>query len=181
MPIILPMTLNLYPTEILKVKCDPVVTFGEHLVQVKEQMVALMYLYDGKGVAAPQCGLNARICIVDMGEKEPAVFVNPIWKPVRDDMFDSNEGCLSLPGIEATHIKRYVEIEVEAFDLEGNKFVAVFTGNNSAAVQHECDHLDGITILDKVGSVQKDLLLRKYKKIKDKIKLYTEIQNKGRR
>lgn len=178
MPTVMPMILNVYPTPILKEVCDKVVTFGEYLKQIKEQMVALMYMSNGKGIAAPQCGLNARICIVDMGEKEPAVFVNPVWKPTSDVMFSSDEGCLSLPGLKVKNIQRYASIEVTAQDLDGNEFVATFYGANAAAVQHECDHLEGKTILDRIGRIQRDLQLKKYKKIQQKIKLYTEMQDK---
>lgn len=174
---VMPMIIHLYPDSLLSQKCNPVISFGDHLDQACDQLINLMYLRDGVGIAAPQGGLSARICIVDIGDG-PLRLINPEYKALSSETYDSNEGCLSFPGIEATHIKRWKTIEVKAKDVQGNEFIAQFEEHNAAIIQHEIDHLDGITIIDKVGKVQKDLLLKKYYKNLKRIKLYNELQEK---
>ena len=175
------MTLNLYPSPILFTRpCDKVEVFGDHLLQITEQMTALLYMYKGSGIAAPQCGLNAQIAIIDMGEKEGSlVLVNPSWNstPTSTEI-KSNEGCLSIPGIEAKNIPRQSSINVTWQDLTGDIQEKVFEGQVARAIQHEFDHLMGFTIFDKVGPVQRKLLLTKYSKIQKKIKLYNQFQEK---
>jgi peptide deformylase len=173
-----PLSIYLWPDPFLESKQYAVVTtFDDKLKALAEQLVNLMYLREGVGIAAPQGGINLRLCIVDIG-KGPLYLINPEFVSQSEEMIDSNEGCLSFPGIEATHIKRHKMIDVKASDLEGNEFVAHFDGHDACIVQHEIDHLSGITILDRVGRIQRDLLLKKYIKVMKQIKLYNDVQEK---
>ncbi len=62
---------------------------------------------------------------------------------------ESEEGCLSLPGVYAPVI-RPKQIHVEAFDLQGQEMKFDAEGLLSRVIQHETDHLDGVLFIDRV-------------------------------
>lgn len=77
------------------------------------------------------------------------ILINPqiIWKSERFQ--SSQEGCLSLPGLQG-RVQRYIAVEVEYYTPQGQKKKKKFSGYNAAIVQHEIDHLDGVLFTDKV-------------------------------
>ena len=81
-------------------------------------------------------GINARLFVTHWGE----VFVNPIVVESSGLICDSEEGCLSLPGVVKS-CRRYGRIT-----LLGGK---TYTDQEARVIQHECDHLDGILITDR--------------------------------
>ena len=106
---------------------------------------------NGIGLAANQIGINKRVCVVNV--KEPLVLINPRIVEKSEEQFMFAEGCLSFPG---QHVRtgRFVEVTVEADNHEGKlKFSADSKDINDAfecaCVQHEIDHLDGITMFDR--------------------------------
>lgn len=87
-------------------------------------------------------GVKKQIIAVNMGLVN-VVMLNPaILKKTRP--FETEEGCLSLPGTRKT--KRFREIELEYQDLDMKKHAQKFTGWTAQIIQHECDHLEGIII-----------------------------------
>jgi len=110
----------------------------------------------GIGLAANQIGINKRVCVVNV--KEPLVLVNPRIVEKSEEQFMFAEGCLSFPG---KHVRtgRYTSVTVEADNHEGKlKFSADSEDINDAfecaCVQHEIDHLDGITMFDRAMIAQ---------------------------
>jgi peptide deformylase len=106
---------------------------------------------DGIGLAANQIGINKRVCVINV--KEPIVLINPKIVETSEETFVFPEGCLSFPN---KHIRttRFVEVTVEADNHEGNlSFSAKSEDINDAfecaCVQHEIDHLDGVTMFDR--------------------------------
>jgi len=59
-----------------------------------------------------------------------------------------DEGCLSSPGI-FKKVTRANKVTVRAFDRYGFEFTLTGEDLLARAIQHECDHLDGILFLDK--------------------------------
>ena len=105
----------------------------------------------GIGLAANQIGINKRVCVVNV--KEPLVLINPKIVEKSKEQFIFPEGCLSFPDskIKTT---RYQDIIVEADNHKGQlSFSANSKDINDAfecvCVQHEIDHLDGITMFDR--------------------------------
>jgi len=106
---------------------------------------------NGIGLAANQIGINKRVCIVNV--KEPLVLINPKIVEKSDEKFTFAEGCLSFPK-QNIKTQRHVSIVVEADNHDGK---LSFSANSSdindafecACVQHEIDHLDGITMFDR--------------------------------
>ena len=104
---------------------------------------------DGIGLAANQVGIDASVAVVNV--KEPIVLINP--KIVRkEEETRYYEGCLSYPK-KGCHTKRYKIVEVEVDNYESNlTFGAGDTESDlleSVCVQHEIDHLNGMTIMDR--------------------------------
>jgi peptide deformylase len=62
----------------------------------------------------------------------------------------TEEGCLSLPGLEMK-LPRYEWVKVRATTLDGGEIELEGDGVFARAVQHELDHLNGTLIIDKVS------------------------------
>ena len=106
---------------------------------------------NGIGLAANQIGINKRVCVVNV--KEPLVLINPKIVEKSKEKFVFPEGCLSFPDSKVKTI-RHESIVVEADNHEGQlSFSANSKDINDAfecvCVQHEIDHLDGITMFDR--------------------------------
>ena len=134
----------------LQEKCSPVsIKEGEEIgVRLLHE---LRESENGIGLAANQIGINKRVCVVNV--KEPLVLINPKIVEKSKEQFVFAEGCLSFPNSKLKTI-RYQDIVVEADNHEGRlSFSANSKDINDAfecvCVQHEIDHLDGITMFDR--------------------------------
>ena len=134
----------------LEEKCSPVsVKEGEEIgVRLLHE---LREAENGIGLAANQIGINKRVCVVNV--KEPLVLINPKIVEKSKEKFVFPEGCLSFPNDKIKTI-RHQDIVVEADNHEGRlSFSANSKDINDAfecvCVQHEIDHLDGITMFDR--------------------------------
>ena len=94
------------------------------------------------GMAANMIGVRKRVIIVSLGFAD-AVMYNPVLLS-RDTPYETEEGCLSLPGERET--TRYESITVEYTDAAWKKQRGTFSGWTAQIIQHECDHLEGILI-----------------------------------
>ena len=105
----------------------------------------------GIGIAAPQIGITKRVCVINV--KEPIVLINPeIIESEGEFIF--KEGCLSYPK-KTVSVKRHTMIAVDADNLDKPLVFDIRKGGDMndileiACVQHEIDHLNGITMFDK--------------------------------
>jgi peptide deformylase len=159
-----------YPDQVLKTKAQPVTVFDEELQKLIDDMVETMYAAPGVGLAAPQVGVSRQLVVIDVsgreadGEKHPLiVLVNPELVSATGEV-ESEEGCLSLPGLTAT-LQRAENVVVRALDREGRKTVEIETGGLLAIVlQHEMDHLAGKLILDRASPLKRRFYQKKLKK-----------------
>ena len=134
----------------LQEKCSPVsVQEGEEIgVRLLHE---LRESENGIGLAANQIGINKRVCVINV--KEPLVLINPKIVEKSKEQFIFPEGCLSFPN-DKIKPTRYQDIVVEADNHEETlSFSADSEDINDAfecvCVQHEIDHLDGITMFDR--------------------------------
>ena len=105
----------------------------------------------GIGLAANQIGINKRVCVINV--KEPLVLINPEIIERSEKEFIFPEGCLSFPN-KKIRTKRNVSIKVKA---DNHKEILSFSADSKemndafecVCVQHEIDHLDGITMFDR--------------------------------
>ena len=106
---------------------------------------------NGIGLAANQIGINKRVCVINV--KEPVVLINPKIIERSKETFVFPEGCLSFPK-DKIRTTRHVSIKVEADNYDGELLFNADSKNiddafECACVQHEIDHLDGITMFDR--------------------------------
>ena len=91
------------------------------------------------GMAANMIGVKKNIIVVNMGFIDVVMF-NPVIVS-KHDMYETEEGCLSLDGVRKT--TRYQEIEVEYYDFNWKKQRQKLSGWTAQICQHEIDHLSG--------------------------------------
>lgn len=113
----------------------------------------------GLGIAAPQIGINKRIIVVGAKKEDikynnaedipQTAMINPKWQKLSDETDIQFEGCLSVPSISGK-VERYKNIKLEYYNENGNKIELELNGFFARLIQHECDHLDGFTLLNKV-------------------------------
>lgn len=165
---ITPLSLRHYPDEILKIPCEKVEVFDEDLEILVANMFATMYMYNGIGLAANQIGVSKQIIVMDttVSGQGRHVLINPKILATHETFGRFQEGCLSFPGIHA-FVKRPIEVLVEAQDQTGQIFSKLFTGIEAVCIQHEMDHLIGVTFYDHLSDVQKNLIKKKIKNLKD--------------
>jgi peptide deformylase len=132
-----------------------------------DDMIETMYAAPGVGLAAPQIGVPLRIFVVDVSVgRDPSgllVFVNPEIVE-RDGMQLEEEGCLSIPGFEAT-VVRPSRLVLRGLDREGAEHRHEGTMLLARAFQHEMDHLDGTLFVDHLRGIKRDLIVRRIKKL----------------
>ena len=131
-------------------------------------MIDVMIENKGVGLAAPQVGVSLRLFIISLdGSREKVkVYINPTVTP-SGELVATDEGCLSVPGIY-TGIRRYKHCKVTATDLDGKEFTDEGEGLYARAMQHENDHIDGMTIVNRMGQAAKIVHRRQLKKLAGK-------------
>jgi len=145
----------------------PVTSFDEELQRLIDDMIDTMYAAPGVGLAAPQVGVAKRVCVIDLsvGKRggELLTLVNPEFVG-RDGMQLEEEGCLSLPGFNAT-VARPATALVRAMDRHGHAISVEGQGLLARALQHELDHLDGVLFVDRLRGIRRELIVRKVRKL----------------
>lgn len=156
----------IYPNEPLRSKAERVEEVTDEIRELVNDMAETMYAEPGIGLAANQIGVKKRVAVIDVehpdGTPDLKVLINPEIVE-REGQIEWEEGCLSFPGIHvmvnrSQRVKvRATNLEGEAFEIEGEDLLAV-------AIQHELDHLDGVTLADKVSFLKKKMMMRELKK-----------------
>ena len=153
-----------WPEDVLSAKASDVGEFTPELDALIEDMIETMYESDGVGLAAPQVGESIRlICVDSTGPKvrgELRVLVNPVIVEHGDEQVESEEGCLSCPEL-SVKVPRHKRVKVKALDREGAEVVIDTDEFLAIVLQHEIDHLDGVTLADRLGRLKKTLYKKK--------------------
>jgi peptide deformylase len=156
-----------YGASVLHAPATPVADITDDVQRLIDDMVQTMYAAPGIGLAATQVGSPLRIFVCDLSvgrnAAELMTFINPEFVE-REGMQLEEEGCLSVPGFNAT-VARPSRAVVKGLDREGNEQVVEGTGLLARCFQHEIDHLDGTVFVDRLRGLQKDLIVRKIKKL----------------
>ncbi|GAB4232905.1 MAG: peptide deformylase [Chlamydiales bacterium] len=166
-----------YGNPILRKKGKPVKAFDESLKKLVEDMIETMESSDGVGIAAQQIHKALLLFITkapsydeeknDWVEGEIRIFVNAKIIKKSPEVWDFDEGCLSIPKVY-DKVPRHWTITLAYQDIEGNSHVEEFTGYPARVVQHEFDHTQGILFVDRVLGKARQALEPKLKEIKQK-------------
>ena len=140
----------------LKILCEEVKTIKEGEEIGAQLLKELTESENGIGLAANQIGINKRVCVINV--KEPLVLINPRIVERSEEQFMFSEGCLSFPK-KYVRTGRHISVTVETDNHEGKM---VFSADSKdindafecACVQHEIDHLDGITMFERAMVAQ---------------------------
>jgi len=156
-----------YPNSILLRKCEDVSLGDESIPKISDEMLELMYASCGIGLAGPQCGIGKNIVVIDLREEPQKIYklINPkiVW--ASEEMIESEEGCLSLPGVTGV-LSRHASVSVEYLNENYEaSLIEKADGYLSICLQHEIDHLLGKLYINRMSLFKKDRLLQKYKQI----------------
>jgi peptide deformylase len=156
-----------YGADVLHAPTSPVGEITPGIRQLVDDMIQTMYAAPGIGLAAPQVGVPLRLFVCDISAgRNPAdlmTFINPEFVE-REGMQLEDEGCLSAPGFNAT-VARPSRAVLKGLDRQGAERVVEATGLLARCFQHEMDHLDGTLFIDRLRGLQKDLIVRKIRKL----------------
>jgi peptide deformylase len=114
----------------------------------------------GAGLAAPQIAVPLRVVIfgITRNPRYPdalpipeTILINPQWSPVGSDQTEALEGCLSVAGMRLS-VLRASRVHLIALSACGQRIDREVEGFEARIVQHECDHLNGVLLPDRVAS-----------------------------
>jgi peptide deformylase len=156
-----------YGDTVLHDRAQVVDAITSDIERLIDDMIETMYAAPGVGLAAPQVGVPLRIFVVDVSVgRDPAglhVMVNPEFV-ARDGTQLEEEGCLSVPGFNAT-VLRPSRAVLKGLDRHGEAQQLEGSGLLARAFQHEMDHLDGTLFVDRLRGLKRDLIVRKIRKL----------------
>jgi peptide deformylase len=160
--------LTYYPAKILTQKAQDVEVFDDNLRAFVDKMYEIMLEHSGVGLAAPQANVPLRLFLVSLdGTREhTTVFINPKLE-LTGPLECNEEGCLSFPNMY-TKVKRYRDCQVTAQNTEGHSFTGKAEGGlYSRCIQHEYDHIEGITLANRMSQAARIVHRRLLKKLEE--------------
>ena len=185
--------LTYYGDPRLREKARVVTVFDESLRQLADEMLEVMRVKEGIGLAAQQVGETRSICVIhvppasdtdDAGHRlhpdlsMPMILVNPRRVQASECTESFEEGCLSFPDILAP-IVRPTEIDLAYQDLSGASHEVHLRGLIARAVQHEMDHLQGVLIVDRMTQIKKLALSGRLKRLSRETKASLKLTSGG--
>ncbi len=177
-------TIVKFPDPILKERCAPVTTFDAELHRLLDDMVETMETADGIGLAANQVAVSLRVFVMNVPVEEPGSsssngdqgsasdknrgvartglleVINPTIVASRGDV-RFEEGCLSFPNVHEW-VHRAAEIDLGFQDRDGQAQKLTARGLLAICIQHELDHLEGLTFIDRLSPLKRRIVLRDY-------------------
>ena len=145
----------------------------DHKLSIKD-LKDTFDIVQGYGLALPQIGISKRAVVVSF----PALGLNPelgnvvMINPEIETSGDTSrfeESCFSVPHISA-NVSRYTTATVRYTSESGELCALPLEGFPAVCLQHEIDHLDGLTFLNRVGNVWRSMLMKKINKIEKRHK-----------
>ncbi len=145
------MEILSYPDPTLRKKGAVVREITPEVAARAREMLDLMYEAKGVGLAAPQVGWSAQLCVMNPTPDDRSremVCVNPVISDTEGEEV-ADEGCLSLPEVRG-NVPRFLKLTCRWYDLSGHRMEAVAEGLLARIFQHELDHLNGRLIIDRM-------------------------------
>lgn len=113
----------------------------------------------GVALAAVQINKLKRVIIIrnnleDKSDRTFKVYINPKITRKEGEPIEETEGCLSVPDLYGT-VPRYPKVKIKALDEDGRVVKVNAKGFLARVFQHEIDHADGKTFIDRVENKDK--------------------------
>jgi peptide deformylase len=151
----------------LKQKSAPVVQVDDALRALMDDMLETMYDAPGIGLAAIQIGEPVRVIVMDLARSEdppePRHFVNPEILESSEELFEYEEGCLSVPEIYDA-VERPARVRIRYLNYQGEPVEEWAEGLYAVCIQHEMDHLEGVLFIDHLSRLKRVRAIAKVKK-----------------
>ncbi|MDQ7039175.1 MAG: peptide deformylase [Aquificota bacterium] len=157
-----------YPAEVLTTPTQTVDVVDREIRDLINDMFETMYSAEGVGLAANQIGVPLKVMVIDTTPKEDApdlkvVLINPEIVSAEGKV-KYREGCLSFPGL-TVEVERAEKVLVRALNEHGEQVDLELEGFPAIVFQHELDHLNGITFIDRLKGWRRRMALEKYRKL----------------
>lgn len=149
--------IRLYGDPVLRTACAPIMELAS-AKELIQDLIDTTKLPGRAGVAAPQIGVSLRAFSYNV-KGEVGYLINPEIVSLEGEKVLVDEGCLSVPGLWH-QTPRYERATVRGFNLAGEQVTISGEGLLAQALQHECDHLDGMVYLDRLEPAERKLAMR---------------------
>jgi len=149
--------------ELLRQRAEKIDKIDDEITNAAKQMLEIIKLEKGVGIAGPQIGLMKRIFVTHTEGDEERIFINPSILETSQETVKFEEGCLSVPGFYAD-VVRSESVKIQAWNEKGKPFTLEANGLLARVIQHEYDHLEGILFLDRISELKRKRLIEKYEK-----------------
>lgn len=169
-----------WPNKILKQKSDE--CENSEALSISEDLRDTMIANFGIGIAAPQIGINKRVCVIKKESLESLeednllegciVLVNPEIQVTDDRKVNSMESCLSVPNLTAV-VDRSKGICLTYENLSGEKVSKLVSDRDACVIQHEVDHLEGKVFIQRLSHIKQKRILAKINRGKRIVKAIT--------
>ena len=136
-------------------------------IALAHDLAQTMLENNGLGLASNQMGIPVRAFAIKA--EQIIVCFNPIIVDSSEEQVYLDEGCLSFPGL-IVKVKRPATIKVRYTEPNANVVTKEFGGMTARVFQHELDHLDGITFMNRASTLHKNQALARQKKLQRKYK-----------
>jgi peptide deformylase len=149
-----PFQIRVFGDPVLRHPAADVTDIDDRLRRLADDMLVTMYEAPGVGLAAPQVGIQKRFFVYDINDGTGGhAVVNPHLSG-HEGEWTYEEGCLSVPEM-SWPIVRAEKVHLDGFDLDGNPISIDADELLARMFQHECDHLDGMLLLERLDKRQR--------------------------
>ena len=150
--------IRLFGDPVLKTVSEPITQFDDKAHALIEDLIDTTKVPGRAGVAAPQIGVNLRAFSYNV-EGKVGYLINPELVELSGEVVLVDEGCLSVPGLWHK-TPRFSFARAAGVDLDGNKIEVEGSGLMAQALQHECDHLEGLVYLDRLEDEERKAAMK---------------------
>jgi peptide deformylase len=152
---------------VLKQVSKDVPAVDDALRALMDDMLETMYDAPGIGLAAVQVGELVNVIVMDLAregeEPAPRYFVNPKITWESEELFEYEEGCLSVPEVYDA-VERPARVKVSYLNYQGEAVEEEAHDLFAVCIQHEMDHLKGVLFIDHLSRLKRDRAISKVKK-----------------
>jgi peptide deformylase len=156
------LDIRVFGDPVLKSKANEVTIIDGAVARLVDDMITTLYEANGLALAAPQIGVQKRLFVYDMGDG-PLTLINPTVHET-DGEWVYDEGCLSIPGLYV-EIVRPKTVHVTGIDLDGNDVSLEADELFGRMLQHEIDHLHGVTMFERMTDDQRRAALVEWRQM----------------
>lgn len=148
---------------VLREKCRDVEKVDREINRLIEDMADTLKASPGRvGLASSQVGVLKRLFVYDTGCGTRCLINPEIIEAENETLCE--EGCLSVPGVYVS-LPRFQRVKVRCSTPSGHRIVIEAEGFAAQVMQHECDHLEGVLILDRCSPEERKKALEEYQQL----------------